>query len=111
MQRESPLTLIVAHQCGALLQQTVGNLTHLGVPLIHVRLDFLEMHLAAIVHHSKVVKQAVHVTFQRCILVNLAVAKLLDGAWYYEMRKALVTDALIGNARQTNSMNGIAHHR
>lgn len=41
-------------------------------------LDFLEVHFAVIVYQLEFMEYAIHVAFQRCIFMNLAIAKLFD---------------------------------
>jgi len=42
--------------------------------------ELLQVHVPLLVHHLDLVEEAVHVALQLLVLVNLAIAELLDGS-------------------------------
>lgn len=76
VQPEGLLALVVALRVQALLAHLQGNvLNGAGQHVVHL----LQVHLAVVVQHVGLVEYAVHVTLQLLVLVDLPVAKLLDG--------------------------------
>lgn len=78
MQPKGALALGVALRIQALLAHVHGNVGHrFGQHVV----QFLQVHVAVVIHHLGLVENAVHVALERRILVDFAVAELPDGLW------------------------------